>query len=275
VVDEAIVKRKRAVTRSPQYPAFGLETALNKVNALYDKERMHPAPFTVAIEDMGYSATGSTGLRALAALSHFGLVEQEGSGSNRTVRVSRLARDILLDDRAASPEREAAIREAALTPTVYAALYQKFGVSMPSIETVKLWLIRDLEFNPEAVGSLVADYRATMEFAKLDDPMGENDIVGEGAGGEQDLFSPPPPTKQAGSGGKETNTMPAIDTLSEPWDLNIPLRGGRAILRVPTPLTVENLTLLQEAVKTMLDFQKKVLGYESDSLNESGQGGRD
>src|ERR1700733_4242727 len=105
---------KRAKGRSPLYPSINLETAIQRVRQLYEKERQHPTAVGTIVAHWRYKSLNGPAAQTLAALKKYGLLEDEGSGENRKARISALA-DVIV----AHPDegmRMAAIREAALKP---------------------------------------------------------------------------------------------------------------------------------------------------------------
>src|SRR5206468_3409095 len=120
-----------------------LAEAIERAKQFYEHERFNYAPTQVAVTDLGYTAKSSSGLRALAALLHFGLLEEEGSGEDRRVRLSDLGKRIVLDTREGSKEREGAISEAALRPRLYQALWERWGPHLPSDSNMEYDLLRE------------------------------------------------------------------------------------------------------------------------------------
>ena len=101
-ISEDEFKQKRH--RSPGYPFIDLKAALTRAKAFYDKERRHPASFKVAASHWGFKEKSSGGLQTAAALKSFGLLRDvEGGAGGRSLQLTSLALDILLDDRLESP----------------------------------------------------------------------------------------------------------------------------------------------------------------------------
>jgi len=266
--------RKRT-TRSPQYPAFGLRTALDKARLIYAKELLHRVNFRTAIGDMGLSASGSTGMRALSALIQFGLLDEFGSGDAREVQFTADAKKILLDERDVSPDRDAVVRALASKPVVYADLLNKWGTSLPSDAEVKFWLVGDKGFNRDIVGDVIASFKDTVAFAKLDSGVGGADIGGESGDDShtpsiQNHFAPAdtPAPRTGGTHGaagdgaprrKEAPVLMGDSNAGSSLDIPLPLIGGTAVLRLPTPITADNLDLLKEAIEAHVKHMKKVL----------------
>jgi hypothetical protein len=159
---------KRAVQRSPNYPAFSLEEAVKKIKILWEKDGKVGADKDIVLKHLGYSAKSGPALRALSTLKKFDLIAEK---EDRVV-LSQRALDLVVFSR--SDERHLrALREAALKPQIYQELHSKFGESLPSDDTLKAELIRRYNFNPKMVNGLLTDFRRTIEFAGLLRPEGK------------------------------------------------------------------------------------------------------
>lgn len=153
--------------RSPSYPAIGLKEAIERARVLYQHEGRNPAPTAAVVDHWGYSEKSSGGRLALAALKKYGLVDDEGSKERRQIRLTPLALAILLDEREGSQERAAAIRDAALLPTVHRELIEKYPDGLPSDANLRYHLSVERAFTDAAVKEFVPRFRETMAFAGL------------------------------------------------------------------------------------------------------------
>ena len=158
---------KRSRTRSPSYPYLGLPSALEKAAALWNVEGRHPVSVAVAMQHWGYKEESSTGYSCVAALKKFGLVDHDGMGETRQIRLSALALGILLDRDPASAERRDAVRRAALNPRIHAELWERYGADLPSDQTLRRFLVIERNFNEGSVDELLAEYKETAAFAGL------------------------------------------------------------------------------------------------------------
>jgi hypothetical protein len=163
------VARSVAKMRSPSYPGVNLETAIKRATGFYQKERRNSAPYAVAASHWGFGAKSSGGLVTVAALKAFGLIKElEKGASGRMIQLSDLAFRIILDTREDSPERMAAIREAALRPRLHGELWRKYrtaeGVSDANLRHD---LIFNWKFNENTVDEFIREYRETIRYAKL------------------------------------------------------------------------------------------------------------
>jgi hypothetical protein len=161
---------KKARARSPSYPSIDLEMALSRAKEFFKEERMNSAAVTVALKHWGYTAKSGMGLVVLAALIKFGLLADEGAGEQRKVKLTELARRIILDDRSISPERDAAIREASLTPPIHRELWEQYKGILPSDENLGHELKFNKGFSDSGVQEFIRELRSTVAFAKLPNP---------------------------------------------------------------------------------------------------------
>jgi len=102
-------------------------------------------------------------MTAMGAVRGFGLLEKHGDG----LRVSELARNILQDTRPASAERKKWIQEAALRPKIHEELWRKYKGDIPSDENLSYELRRHRGFTEKGAKEFIAQFRATLAYAKL------------------------------------------------------------------------------------------------------------
>ena len=143
--------------RSPRYPSLSLQHAIEKVRAVYEKEYTHRVNKELVAKRMGYTSLNGASLTTISALCKYGLL-----GGRGELQVTPLAVTILADP-PDSPERQAAIREAALLPTLFTTLSQHYGGRMPSVENVSAYLQKN-NFTPRAATAAAHAYLDTMEL---------------------------------------------------------------------------------------------------------------
>ena len=189
-----IATKKRQ--RSPAYPFINLETAIKRSREFYDEEGRNAAPLKVAIKHWGYEEKSSGGLQTAAALISFGLMQDEGTGDSRKLRLTPTALTILLDERPDSESKAQAIKTAALTPKIHQQLWQRWHGSQTSDANMKHLLILELNppFNPNTADTVIKVYRDTIAFAKPDVsaivPLaaGDSEAESEAEGSETNTF---------------------------------------------------------------------------------------
>lgn len=179
----AAVPPKSKKERSPNYPSVDLKTAIAKLKLFYALEKKQSAPMLVAVKHLGHSSASGPARVLVSTLVKYGLMEEEGRGDDRKLKVSRLGLNIILDEQPISRERDEAIRQAALKPKIMAHLWGKYGTELPSEATTRTYLIRDLHFTDAAAGELIRVYKDSIEFAKL---TGGGTITGGEEEGEDD-----------------------------------------------------------------------------------------
>lgn len=165
-------KKKRP--RSPSYPVIDLGAAVQRAEAIYKHDGKYFAPIDTILSHWGYSARGGRALRQVAALKKFGLIEEEGSQSERQVKLSQLGLYIVMPD---SPERTESLKKAAMLPAIHKELRDKYGDGLPSDSTVRWYLKAERGFTEKAAAELLAEYRATLRFAGLDTTPDPGDTV--------------------------------------------------------------------------------------------------
>src|SRR6185503_23765 len=127
--------------RSPGYPYFPVQKALERAQQLYSQESTHWAPIGSATAAWNYSPKSSGGRQSVATMKYYGLIEVKGEGDSRQIRISDIAKRILLDEREDDTEKRALIREVALSPTAHKSLFQEYPISLPSDGTVLHFLV--------------------------------------------------------------------------------------------------------------------------------------
>jgi hypothetical protein len=238
-------EHKSRSQRSPNYPFFGLEEALRRVRVLHDMEGVHFAPVSVAIKHWDYNEKSSVWMQSVAAMKAFGLLDEEGIGTQRKVKASAAARAIFLDKREPSPDRDRLIREAALAPKSHQLLWSTYGIDMPSDPTVETFLCMESGFSEPAAKLLIKEYRATILFAGVtsaDKIASDGPDAPKGAERhERDGEIPPPPPPP-----RAPQTARATEASMQ--DYTIPLPSGRvAVIRLPSPMSEADFAMLKAA----------------------------
>jgi hypothetical protein len=148
--------------RSPNYPAFSLKEAIEKIRLVYDKERRSPTTPEVVASHLGYSqGIGGPGGRALSALRQYGLLED----IDGKVRISDAAYAILHYPEV-SPERIQALGSAINRPALFRELLAEYGESIPSDATLKHNLLKR-DFNPSVIDDVIQIFRDTIALDPL------------------------------------------------------------------------------------------------------------
>ncbi len=250
----AVILSGRSRQRSPNYPAIGLRSALERVGRLYAADKKAGAPLDAAYRHMGFAGRNGKSAVVLSALKKFGLIEDVNgrvAPTQRAVEILVLSKD--------DPRRLKAIKEAALSPDIYRDLYERYReVGIPSEETLKSELIAYSQFNPNAVDDFVQSFMETLDFASIttghevgSEAVGDAMFQDAAILTKQKTFIASDgmlqaPTTNARSFNFKTYTFPLSDSLE-------------AELKVPVGLSADHLILLREFV----EFTIRALGRPS------------
>lgn len=137
---------RKTKERSPVFPFISLEQALERARQFFAAEKRGSAPLLAAADHWKYSPNSSGLLQTVSALKNYGLFSEEGSGTLRKFKLTELALRILLDTRPDDTERLQYMKQAALTPTIAAEIYEKWNGELPSDATLNHFLILELGF---------------------------------------------------------------------------------------------------------------------------------
>ncbi len=160
--------------RSPAYPSMSLGDAIEKARILYNEANRHEIHLDAAIVKMGYSKRTGPSLRAVAALSQYGLITESGTKDDRKIRLSDRALQIF-ELPSSDNRRATAVESAAISPKIFKLLREKYGVHLPADDVIKGFLTYDKEFQSAAADSVIKTYKETIKYSKLDAKTGISD----------------------------------------------------------------------------------------------------
>ncbi len=213
------------------YPFLSLRDAISRVQTLWQHEKRNPAPIPVAASHWDYAAKSSGAFQTISALKQFGLLNDEGSGDKRQVRLSEPALAILREEQG-SEEWLSQIRAAALRPPIHRELWDRFKTEA-SDKNLQTYLVFDRKFAEFGATTLIKLYRDTINFARLAE---SDNINGYDDGPTLDdptpmtstpTFDPPPMAKPAGT--------------SVVREFAVPLPSGAiAAFKIPFPMSEED-----------------------------------
>jgi hypothetical protein len=153
--------------RSPNYPAISLRAAIEKTRLLYQADKKAGALVDAALKHMGFSRKHGQAMAVLSAVKKYGLVDDV---DGRVVPTQRAIDILVFPD--TDERRLRAIRESALSPAIYRELYERYkSTGIPSDETLRAELIADKHFNPNAVEDFIQDFKDTLIFSGMMDPI--------------------------------------------------------------------------------------------------------
>jgi len=174
-----------ARAKSINYPFISLKAAIGRAQELHRVEGTNAVNTKLAAEHWGYKEKSSGGLRTVAALTAFGLVEVSGKGRDRSIKISKLARDIILDEREDSSERDEHIKTAATKPKIFNEMWQKWNESgLPSDANITYFLMSEKEVSKTSALDILKKFKETISFANLIEPKPEDEERNETTGGK-------------------------------------------------------------------------------------------
>ena len=177
--------------RSPNYPAFGLQKAVEYARKLYAVNHLHKATPEVVVKAIGYGSLNGGSLTAISALKKFGLVEEDG----KELRITQDALTVIVEP-PHSHERARVLVRLATMPSLFSELSAAYPGSTPNDEILRAWLLRK-GFLPSTVGLPIRAYRETMELAEAQKSIytngGSGDGVKQAPKHEQEVIDKLPP----------------------------------------------------------------------------------
>ena len=238
-------KHKQPRHRSRAYPVIDLAAAMERAQALHGQERFQSIPVEIVLKHWNYEKSSSKGMRVLAALIQYGLLDVEGTGSTRKVRLSELARVAMNHPEPA--QRKAALREAALKPTLYEAVHEKH--SGKSDAAIRWELTASGALNETAVDAFISNFRSTMAFSGAGDS-----VILSGTGGDKPKDEPPKDPFQK----PLDDEMPEVQFQeSKPYDMSIMLpTGEEMIVRMPRKQKAATYDYMVSTLNTQLDLAR-------------------
>jgi hypothetical protein len=237
-------------SRSPNYPVISLKKSIEQVGQLYDTHKTHAVPVKMVHELWGYKAAkgSSIGDQCVAAAKAFGLIEVEGKGESRKVRISNQGHRIYLK----APDYEDLLKKAVLSPYIYSEIWEHYQGDLPNDELLKNYLVWEHQprFNEKYVGRFIAQFRESISFAYLT----SGDIIEEDKT-KNDTFD----MRKTDNGKPKGNTL--MPPKTGDYDLTIPLLDGLSVLlRMPRHISEANYTQLINfltAIKPSIVFEPK------------------
>ncbi len=252
-------QKKKA--RSPAYPALDLAAAIELAGRLLREADRHPVSTSVAVGTWGFGPQSSGGKLAVSALSKYGLIEDEGRGDARTIRLSERGYRILrLSGAEHLDEQMRYIREAALAPPIHREIITKFPGALPTDSVIGRWLEFERGFYAKSVPEVLRVFRSTLAFAGLDRG-GKIELPPADtthAEDHQDVMQTPPPTSRLASKAAPSETAPipvVTDHITrQRSEFRLPLGDGQlAVLSVPFPMTEPQWARMKRVLEAMKD----------------------
>jgi hypothetical protein len=246
--------------RSPSYPFISLRKAVERAQALYNGHRKEPTRLAALADTWSYSPSSSGLQQTVAAMKQFGLLEDVGSGAERKVQISDLARRILADLRPGVKEQ--AIAEAARRPRLIAEYLPKWLPDRPSDAHCISELHFDRGFGQPAAKVFLKVFDETVAYANLRQGDTDSDV----APGSDAVDKG---SEEEGEGEKSGKAEPWKPLVSPPAVRNagaIPLSERLQVVTTGNQLTisaalvsgreVDKLIRILQANKALLDDEE-------------------
>jgi hypothetical protein len=248
-------QQKRGEGRSPAYPFISVQKALERAHELYAQESGHFAPLKSAVAAWGYSPKSSGARQTLATMRYYGLLDVNGEGDDRMIRVTELARKIILDKREDDSEKRALIRQVALMPTAHKALYQEYPNGLPSDGTVHHFLVFRKQYNDAAASELLAEFKQTASYVGLYEPRNSVDIAAE-----KEDKDPAKPTPDLKVGDRVQVTVGGQDMFADGATVLGFSDGGTYVFidKADSGVRIEEVTLLEAAAEASAEERPRV-----------------
>ena len=229
------------------FPFIDVESAINKLQILYDREGRNSVNVKIAVEHWGYAWSSSGGKQTVSALRVFGLIEDLGKGDSRQIRLSELGLRILLDTREDSTERDNDIKTAALRPKIFQELWMKWkDTDLPSDANIRHFFIFEKGINEKSANNFVKVFRNTVDFANLS---ASDSISEENEGDEASTDSPEHDISTTDIQPDVYLEIPTEEKTEIRQDL-FSLNEGQVLIRLPKVLSVDSY----EDLKTWIDL---------------------
>lgn len=251
-------KKKRA-GRSPSYPGIDIKTALKRAEELYNKVQHHSSNIDIVASHWGYKKGSGLSAITIAALKKYGFLLDEGSGKDRTVRLTDFALDIIKDNRTDPSEKYHNIIKAALSPKIHKELYEQYGDALTSDADILYHLERQRNFTPNGAKDFLSQYKRTLGYINnlkddksyhiivdkkhLDEDGAKEEADEEESENSPELISfPQDKSKEVGSPSKDKK----IKTIQIPM-----LEGPWPTLTASFPMDEDDWNYMMEVLKTM------------------------
>lgn len=250
-----------AKKRSPNYPAFSLREATEKIKAAYKDVQKHETDKEALVKIFGYSGLNGKSLRLLGTLASFGLFE-----GRKELSITQDGESIAVDH-AGSKERMEAIEKVALTPQVFSEIIAKYGDTKPSATVLVPYLVKK-GFSESAADSVVRTFHDTLEFVN-EEKKAYNEATGQGAGDSDDgEDSEDTENKDDIGNGKETKQKRIISVKGMNQDI-FTLEEGDVTLQWPKHMSNESYNDFKSWVDLILRKAKRSITTEKADSEEA------
>lgn len=246
VVDDVMSGRGRKAPRD------NLRDAVEFLEAVFSSLGVGPFDRLALAAALGHETENGTSNRKVGTLTHFGLLQREGSA----YRISRLGTAIVAptDD----GERGVAIAKAALEPNVYSAVYQEFA-GQPLPRLLPNVLQRRFGIGVSVAEAAADRFRETMEYASLLKNgvlLSEPDLDGSATNrhDKDDHEADLKKSSQERPDVSATHQVASKSTVNSDRSFHVPLSKGRvAVLQLPMELDDGDIRRISGWIELMKD----------------------
>ena len=167
------IKSKRQ--RSPGFPYMPLSKCIDLAEKLHDAANLSFVRIDAIAEFWNVSAFSGSHLRYVSALSEFGLIETQGSGKDRQIKLSHDAVRILEDQR--EGVRESLLAKAAIKPKMINTIFNGsekrnftgWGFVRPADSIAISTLKFDFKFTSDGAKKFLSIYDDSLKYLKPSD----------------------------------------------------------------------------------------------------------
>ena len=243
--------------RSRSHPTINLAEATEKAAELLEATRQNWTHLGVAAEIWGFKKTSSLVNSIASALRQYGLAELTGSKKDRRIRASDRVRHIHKNPNL--DERQKAKQDAALNPSLFTKLWDEYGPDLPLDSALRWELIENKGLSDSAADAFISNYKATIEFAGLKKSpiLSEEDAGKPTENGMWGTQAREQAKRNIGASVLEGHKVMGKTIDRQDFDLPIYLSQGRAILRMPVPMTSEDFEKIKRGLSNSLEALKE------------------
>jgi ribosomal protein S19E (S16A) len=150
--------------RSPGWPFIPLDRAVARAAEFYKGNRDRAVKPTAANVSWGMTSKSGAVDQTIAALRQYGLIQRTDEG----IKITDIGLRIIRNLREISPEREAALRQSALAPKIFADIHGNWPDELEPDATLEFYLVHERGFSEEAAKKVLVNYKASIRYARLD-----------------------------------------------------------------------------------------------------------
>lgn len=240
--------------RSKAYPQFSLDDMVDALKRIHSQLGSGPYSRAAIAEGLGHSVGSGSANSKAAALVHFGLLDRE----QNAYHLSPISRRIIHPTE--EGEVAAAIADSVKVPTLFAALFERFGGKslpqlLPNILTRDYGIIAKQSSQAAELFRRSAEYAGLLRHGVLHENLVADAVVVDETKSPTMTSEPHRANRDVRTGSHPGSDVPAqvrrnFDAMAYP----IPLSGGRVcILELPRPVNERDLAKIRGWLELMAD----------------------